>query len=79
MSDALQFTIVHEDGDDGWVIAQVKEVPGAVSQGAPEICRLVGDKQDNFPTLTWRCQALERCAKILQREYGVNLRPQLGH
>ena len=33
MSESLQFTILYEDGDDGWVIAQVKEVPGAVSQG----------------------------------------------
>lgn len=33
MSDSLRFTIVYEDGDDGWLVAQVKEVPGAVSQG----------------------------------------------
>lgn len=33
MSDSLQFTILYEDGEDGWLIAQVKEVPGAVSQG----------------------------------------------
>ena len=52
---------------------------GSPAKKRPEICGLVGEMQDNFPTLTWRCQALERCAKILQREYGVNLRPQLGH
>lgn len=52
---------------------------GSPAKKGPEICSLVGDKQDNLPTLTWRCQALERCAKILQREHGVNLRPQLGH
>jgi hypothetical protein len=39
---------------------------------------LCGDAQDNFPVLTARCAALERCAEVLQREYGVNLRPQLG-
>jgi len=33
MSDALRFTITYEDGEDGWLVAQVKEVPGAVSQG----------------------------------------------
>ena len=33
MSGSLQFTILYEDGDDGRVIAQVKEVPGALSQG----------------------------------------------
>lgn len=33
MSDSLRFTIVYEDGEDGWLVAQVKEVPGAVSQG----------------------------------------------
>lgn len=33
MSESLRFTIMFADGDDGWVVAQVKEVPGAVSQG----------------------------------------------
>ncbi len=33
MSDSLQFTILFEEGEDGWLVAQVKEVPGAVSQG----------------------------------------------
>ncbi len=33
MSESLRFTITFADGDDGWIVAQVKEVPGAVSQG----------------------------------------------
>jgi predicted RNase H-like HicB family nuclease len=33
VSESLQFTIVYADGEDGWYVAQVKEVPGAVSQG----------------------------------------------
>jgi predicted RNase H-like HicB family nuclease len=33
MADSLRMTILFEPGDDGWVVAQVKEVPGAVSQG----------------------------------------------
>ena len=33
MSDSLRFTILFEEGEDGWLVAQVKEVPGAVSQG----------------------------------------------
>lgn len=33
MSDSLQLTIVYEQGDDGWVIASIPEVPGALSQG----------------------------------------------
>lgn len=33
MSDALRFTIHYSDGGDGWVMAQVEEVPGAISQG----------------------------------------------
>ncbi len=33
MSDSLQLTIVFEQGDDGWVIASIPEVPGAMSQG----------------------------------------------
>lgn len=33
MSSSLQFTITYEDGEDGWLVAQVREVPGAISQG----------------------------------------------
>jgi predicted RNase H-like HicB family nuclease len=33
MSETLRLTIVYEDGDDGWIIASIPEVPGAHSQG----------------------------------------------
>ena len=33
MSDTLRFTIHYSDGGDGWIMAQVEEVPGAISQG----------------------------------------------
>ena len=33
MSDALRFTIRYSDGGEDWVMAQVEEVPGAISQG----------------------------------------------
>ena len=33
MSDSLQLTIVYEEGDDGWIICSVPEVPGTMSQG----------------------------------------------
>ena len=33
MTDSLRFTIEFEDGEDGWIVAHVKEVPGAISQG----------------------------------------------
>jgi len=33
LSDALRFTIRYSDGGEGWIIAQVEEVPGAISQG----------------------------------------------
>ena len=33
MSDALQLTIRYESGEDGWIIASIPEVPGAISQG----------------------------------------------
>ena len=33
MSDSLQLTIVYEEGDDGWIISSVPEVPGTMSQG----------------------------------------------
>jgi predicted RNase H-like HicB family nuclease len=33
MTETLQLTIVYEDGDEGWVVASIPEVPGAHSQG----------------------------------------------
>lgn len=33
MSDALRFTVRYSEAGDGWVMAQVEEIPGAVSQG----------------------------------------------
>jgi predicted RNase H-like HicB family nuclease len=33
MSESLQVTIVYEEGDEGWVITSIPEVPGAHSQG----------------------------------------------
>jgi antitoxin HicB len=33
VSESLQLTIVYEQGEDGWVIASIPEVPGAHSQG----------------------------------------------
>jgi len=33
VSDQLHLTVVYEDGHDGWVVASIPEVPGAMSQG----------------------------------------------
>ena len=33
MSESLHVTIVYEEGEDGWVVASIPEVPGAHSQG----------------------------------------------
>ena len=33
MSESLQFTIVFEEGEEGWIVASVPEVAGAHSQG----------------------------------------------
>ena len=33
MSEALRLTIVYEQGEDGWIVASIPEVPGAHSQG----------------------------------------------
>jgi predicted RNase H-like HicB family nuclease len=33
MSESLRVTIVYEQGDDGWIVASIPEVPGAHSQG----------------------------------------------
>lgn len=33
MSESLRVTIVYEQGDEGWIVASIPEVPGALSQG----------------------------------------------
>ena len=33
MNESLRVTIVYEQGDDGWIVASVPEVPGTHSQG----------------------------------------------
>lgn len=34
MSESLELSIVYEDAGDGWVMATIPEVPGAISQGS---------------------------------------------
>jgi predicted RNase H-like HicB family nuclease len=38
----ISLTIRFEDGDDGWITAQVVEIPGAISQG-----RTRGEAREN--------------------------------
>jgi predicted RNase H-like HicB family nuclease len=33
VTDALHFTVRYEDGKDGWILAFIDQVPGAMSQG----------------------------------------------
>lgn len=33
VSESLELTIAYEQDEDGWVVAQILEVPGAASQG----------------------------------------------
>lgn len=33
MSASLRVTIVYEQGEEGWIVASIPEVPGANSQG----------------------------------------------
>ena len=33
MTEPLRLTIVYEQGEDGWIVASIPEVPGAHSQG----------------------------------------------
>jgi predicted RNase H-like HicB family nuclease len=33
VSESLRVTIVYEEGEDGWIVASIPEVPGALSQG----------------------------------------------
>ena len=34
MSEELHLTVRYSDAGDGWVTAQIAEIPGAISQGA---------------------------------------------
>lgn len=34
MSDKLRLTIRYSDAGDGWLTAQIAEIPGAISEGA---------------------------------------------
>ena len=33
MSDTLHLTILYEEGDEGWIVSSIPEVPGVLSQG----------------------------------------------
>jgi predicted RNase H-like HicB family nuclease len=33
MSETLHLTIRYEEGEDGWILASIPQVPGALSQG----------------------------------------------
>jgi predicted RNase H-like HicB family nuclease len=33
MSETLHLTVRYEDGEDGWILASIPQVPGALSQG----------------------------------------------
>jgi predicted RNase H-like HicB family nuclease len=33
VDESLQLTVIYEQGENGWVIARVREVPAAMSQG----------------------------------------------
>jgi predicted RNase H-like HicB family nuclease len=33
VNDSLKLTIVYEEGDDGWIVVSIPEVPGVLSQG----------------------------------------------
>jgi hypothetical protein len=50
MSNALNLTIRYEDAGDGWLTAQVAEVPGAISEGKTrEEGRWLGRETDRDP------------------------------
>jgi predicted RNase H-like HicB family nuclease len=33
VDESLQLTVIYEHGEDGWVVARIREVPAAMSQG----------------------------------------------
>ena len=37
MSESLRLTIVYEQGENGWILASIPEVPGAHSQGKTRV------------------------------------------
>jgi predicted RNase H-like HicB family nuclease len=40
MSETLHLTIRYEEGEEGWIVASIPQVPGALSQGrTPEEAR----------------------------------------
>jgi hypothetical protein len=35
VSESLQFTILFEEGDDGWIVASIPEVPVHIARASP--------------------------------------------
>jgi predicted RNase H-like HicB family nuclease len=44
MGESVKFTVIYEDGGDGWVMARIAELPEVITQGATleEARRMVG-------------------------------------
>ena len=61
MSESLRLTIVYEEGGDGWIVASVPEVPGALSQGKTR-----AEARDNV---------IDALRGILELRFGGHTRP----
>jgi predicted RNase H-like HicB family nuclease len=62
MRDSLQVTIVFEEGEGGWIVASIPEVPGANSQGRT---------RDEA-----RANVIDALRGILELRFGT--RPEIG-
>ena len=58
MSETLKMTIVYDEGEDGWIVASIPEVPGALSQGKTR-----AEARENV---------IEALAGILELRFGGN-------
>ena len=64
MSEVIDLTIVFEQGEDGWVVASIPEVPGAHSQGRT--------REEA------RANAIDALRGILELRFGAHASPSAG-
>ena len=64
MSEVMDLTIVFEQGEDGWVVASIPEVPGAHSQGRT--------REEA------RANAIDALRGILELRFGAPASPSAG-
>jgi predicted RNase H-like HicB family nuclease len=69
-TDIETLTIHYEDAEDGWVSAQIEEVPGAISQGRTREearCNVISALRDLTEEPSWDERLLYRMRALLGR------------